>query len=249
MAGMIPPRILIRTQQALLGRLLAEALTSRGYAPRVEMDLDRLIALLGEAETVALLLEADPVGVRWFRLQDVTLCAKTLLLLTGAPPADLPPNSHVLPADDPEQIEQAVRRMAPPPAAPKSHLLIVDDDPEARSTIREYFQELGYQCLTAASGMEALHKIRESLPDVVLLDLNMPELDGMDFLRVVRQLNNAFGIIVVTAMADPNLARRAISAGAFDVVGKPINFSHLAYLVRIQIQYREMRERLRAGGS
>lgn len=238
--------LLIHTHQPLLGRLLAESLANRRYSTRVETDFEALRVADEQTPASAILIEAADSSFAWLSTQSFNLRRKCLILGDGELSrfADLGCRL-VSPADSIERIEQELRHVSPEQGAPRHLLLIVDDDPDTRATIREYFQALGYDCASAANGAEALLKIREEVPDVVLLDLNMPEMGGLEFLKVVRQLNNAFGIIVVTAMHDPRVAARAVSSGAFDVVEKPINFQHLAYLVRIQISYREMREKLK----
>ncbi len=239
-------RVLICTRQPLLGRLLAESLGNRGYATMMEPNLAAVPHADETLHPSAIVLDASGEALEWLRTQDASLRHRCLVLGEG----DLSEFTAlgcraISPADSVDRVEQEVRELSPKGNAPRPLLLIVDDDPETRATVRDYFQAVGYDCASADNGMEALNRIRQELPDVVLLDLNMPEMGGLDFLKVVRQLNNAFGIIVITAMRDPKLAARAVSAGAFDVVEKPINFQHLAYLVRIQLNYRQLRERLR----
>ena len=235
-----PVSLLIHTQQPLLGRLIAESLAHRQYSARVEPDLDALRRSDEQNPASALLIEGTDAAHAWLSERSPEVRRRCLVLGDGDLDrfADLGCRL-VSPADSIERIERELRHVSPERSGPSNLLLIVDDDPDTRATIREYFQALGYDCASAANGAEALVKIREEVPDVVLLDLNMPEMGGLEFLKVVRQLNNAFGIIVVTALHDPRIAARAVSSGAFDVVEKPVNFQHLAYLVRIQISRRE----------
>ncbi len=239
-----PMRLLIYAPQPLLARLLAESLAARGYHTQVETDLTALAAADERLPAGALLLTSSDAAHVWLSAQPPVLRRKCLVLGDGDLDrfADLDCRL-VSPADSLERIETELRHLAPAESEPRQKLLIVDDDPDTRATIREYFQALGYDCRSAANGAEALARIREETPQVILLDLNMPELGGLDFLKMVRRLDSSFGIVVVTALHDPRVAARAVAAGAFDVIEKPINFQHLAYLVRIQISYREMRAR------
>lgn len=239
-----PLRLLIHAPQPLLARLLAESLAARGYQTQVETELPALAAADDQLPAAALLLTGSDEVHTWLAAQPPARRRKCLVLGDGDLDrfADLDCRL-VSPADSLERIEQELRHLTPADAEPRQVVLIVDDDPDTRATIREYFQALGYDCRSAANGQEALARIREETPRVILLDLNMPELGGLDFLKMVRRLDNSFGIVVVTALHDPRIAARAVAAGAFDVVEKPINFQHLAYLVRIQISYREMRAR------
>jgi two-component system response regulator (stage 0 sporulation protein F) len=106
-------------------------------------------------------------------------------------------------------------------------LLIVDDEAPVREVLNDYFLERGYTVFTASNGQEALAAFTREGPDVVLLDLRMPGIDGLQVLKRLREVDPDVAVIVVTANEDLVLARETLSVGAFDYVAKPFDFEHL----------------------
>ena len=109
--------------------------------------------------------------------------------------------------------------MASPP------VLVVDDDPAIRAAVRDVLEQEGIPVETAVDGSDALAKVQERLPRLVLLDMRMPGMDGWGFARALRQLELEPPVVVMTAAAD---ARRwADEIGAVGVVPKPFGASEL----------------------
>jgi two-component system, response regulator, stage 0 sporulation protein F len=106
-------------------------------------------------------------------------------------------------------------------------ILVVDDEAPVREVLAEYFTTEGYAVESAGSGAEALTAIRGGRADLVLLDVRMPGLDGMQVLRKIRELNEAVPVIMVTANEDVGLAKETLKLGAFDYVAKPFDFDYL----------------------
>src|SRR5919204_851940 len=106
-------------------------------------------------------------------------------------------------------------------------ILIVDDEQSVRDVLSEYFTEQGYNVATAESGKEALAVLQGFRPDLVLLDVRMPGLDGVEMLRRLRQVAPAVAVIMVTANEDVALARDTLKLGALDYVSKPFDFAYL----------------------
>jgi len=106
-------------------------------------------------------------------------------------------------------------------------ILIVDDEQSVREVVSEYFSEQGYGVETAGSGEEALALVQENAPDLVLLDVRMQGLDGVETLRRLRQLAPRVAVIMVTANEDVSLAREMLKLGALDYVAKPFDFVYL----------------------
>jgi len=106
-------------------------------------------------------------------------------------------------------------------------ILIVDDEQTVREVLAEYFVEQGYQVSTASSGVEALRGLADSRPDLVLLDVRMPGLDGVETLRRLRESAPGISVIMVTANEDVELARDTLKLGALDYVAKPFDFAYL----------------------
>lgn len=104
-------------------------------------------------------------------------------------------------------------------------ILVVDDDPQIVRLVRSYLEQAGYQVLTAADGSNALRLIRTEHPDLVILDLMLPDRDGWDITRVVRgdeQLAR-LPLIMVTARVDDTDRIVGLELGADDYITKPFN--------------------------
>ncbi len=106
-------------------------------------------------------------------------------------------------------------------------ILVVDDEAPVREVLAEYFATEGYAVESAGSGLEALTVIRGGRADLVLLDVRMPGLDGVQVLRRIRELNEHVPVIMVTANEDVGLAKETLKLGAFDYVAKPFDFDYL----------------------
>ena len=110
-------------------------------------------------------------------------------------------------------------------------MLIVDDELPVREVLTEYFETQGYAVSTAADGHEAAAAFTRERPDVVLLDMRMPGMDGLEVLKRLREVDADVAVIMVTANEDIELARETLAVGAFDYVAKPFDFEHLARAV------------------
>jgi two-component system KDP operon response regulator KdpE len=110
-------------------------------------------------------------------------------------------------------------------------ILVVDDEPDLRDAVRVYLEMHGYSVLQAADGQEAVEKVRTTLPDLVVLDVMMPVMDGITALQQLRTLS-AVPVIMLTVKGDEDDKVRALRLGADDYVTKP--FSQRELLARIE---------------
>jgi len=110
-------------------------------------------------------------------------------------------------------------------------MLIVDDERSELEVLTKYFETQGYAVSTAADGHEAAVAFTRQRPDVVLLDMRMPGMDGLQVLKRLREVDADVAVIMVTANEDLELARETLTVGAFDYVAKPFDFEHLARAV------------------
>jgi DNA-binding response OmpR family regulator len=106
-------------------------------------------------------------------------------------------------------------------------ILIVDDEPSVREVLSEYFTEQGYSVETADAGEAALALVGQRTPDLVLLDVRMSGIDGVETLRRMREIAPDVSVIMVTANEDVGLARETLKLGALDYVAKPFDFVYL----------------------
>ncbi len=114
-----------------------------------------------------------------------------------------------------------------PPAAPAPTILVVEDDSDLREVIAEYLGARGFAVIEAEDGLEALQKFRSARPDAMVLDIVMPRLGGLRALERIRALDQTMTVVVVTAVADQDLLRRAVAAGATAILTKPLNLTDL----------------------
>ena len=110
-------------------------------------------------------------------------------------------------------------------------VLVVDDEPEAVELLREFLAAKGYEVLTASDGEEALCKVKEERPHLILLDVRMPKMDGLEVLKQIREIDREVGIIMVTAVNEEETGRQALQMGAFDYITKPLDLKYLERVV------------------
>ena len=110
-------------------------------------------------------------------------------------------------------------------------ILIVDDEQPVLDVLSEYLQSQGYTTVIAAGGVEALAAVEREHPDLVLLDVRMPGLDGLEVLRQLRRNDRSPAVIMVTANEDLAMARQTLKIGGFDYVAKPFDFQYLDRVV------------------
>ncbi len=122
------------------------------------------------------------------------------------------------------------------------HILIVDDELSVRSSLEEWFREDGFAVDTAEDGNAALRAMDKGPFDIVLLDLKMPGLDGVEVQKRLREIDPNATVIILTAYASVETAVQALKLGAFDYVTKPVDPDDLSNLVRNALRTRALAE-------
>ncbi|MBL8575168.1 MAG: sigma-54-dependent Fis family transcriptional regulator [Hyphomicrobiaceae bacterium] len=115
-------------------------------------------------------------------------------------------------------------------------VLIVEDSIALAETYAAYLDSNGYEVVLAATGQEALSRIGAGIPDVVVLDVHLPDMDGLDILRRIKAEKMPSEVVVITAQASVKLAVDAMRQGAFDFVMKPFNAERLRVTVRNAVE-------------
>ena len=110
-------------------------------------------------------------------------------------------------------------------------ILITDDDVGCREALRDIMEPEGYRTLQASSGEEALDIVRDQTIHLVLLDMHMPRLTGLETLELMHQVNAVLPGILVTADANEGLMRQAFRARAYSVIPKPVSKNIVLYTV------------------
>jgi two-component system, chemotaxis family, chemotaxis protein CheY len=111
-------------------------------------------------------------------------------------------------------------------------VLIVDDDQFVRAVLRDMLSPSGYQCSEAGDGVEALQRVQADQPDVVLLDLLMPKMSGIEALEKICRTSPRSRVVVITSLASDALVAQALSAGATGYVVKPFHPIEIQEAVR-----------------
>ncbi len=137
-----------------------------------------------------------------------------------------------------------------------TRLLVIDDDPASRRLVTAIFQAEGMEVIEAPDGLSGIKAVEASAPDIVLLDIRMPELDGMEVLDELRPAESGIMVVMLTAEHDVKLAIRAIQLGAFDYQTKPVDQDELALVVKRALETRalktevaDLRRQLGQGGG
>lgn len=120
-------------------------------------------------------------------------------------------------------------------------VLIVDDDPSARKIFQSRLRMMNVQALAASSGSEALEQIRREIPTVILLDLQMPKMSGIDVLRSLKREGLETTVIVVTAHATIENAVAAMKEGAYDFITKPVDSKYLEIVLHKAFERESLR--------
>ncbi len=111
-------------------------------------------------------------------------------------------------------------------------ILVVDDNREVRSIVEEYLGGTGNLVEGASDGREALDKCKTDTYDLIVTDLNMPELSGIELIQEVKKQNNMTEFVIITGYASLDTAVKAIKVGAFDYIVKPFRVEELDVVVK-----------------
>jgi DNA-binding NtrC family response regulator len=119
---------------------------------------------------------------------------------------------------------------------PQATVMVVDDEPRVGRLFERILSEEGYRVMTATSGQRALRLAEEAHPDVILLDIVMPGLDGLATLRALREQGHRGTVIVLTAQGTLQTAREAMTLDAYDYITKPFSLDFLKSVLRQGIE-------------
>lgn len=129
----------------------------------------------------------------------------------------------------------------------KERILIAEDERTARTSLAGLLQAEGFEVMTAEDGEQALSLILSEQPEVVLLDVHMPKVDGLKVLQKLRRQESDSAVIVMTAYEDSRTVIEAMKFGAFDYVSKPLDSRHLLTQIERAIQHRKLAQELKSG--
>jgi len=121
-----------------------------------------------------------------------------------------------------------------------AHILVVDDEEAIREVVSTMLESRGYHCTALSNGRAAQEYVRQQTPDLVLSDMIMPEMDGIQLLDWLRGFDPEIPVIMVTAIHDISTALQAIRRGAYDYILKPFEKDQLFHAVGRAWQHRQL---------
>ena len=126
-----------------------------------------------------------------------------------------------------------------------ANILIVDDSESIRRVLNDVLRSNGYHTALAASGEEAIALMREDIFDIAIADLKMGEVNGLDILKVVKDISPDIEVIMITGYATIDTAVEAMKLGAYDFITKPINIEELLMIINKAMEKRELTDGVR----
>ena len=124
-----------------------------------------------------------------------------------------------------------------------NHILVVDDEPDIRSTLEAILAEEGYTVTTAGTATEGLDLIRDAIFDAVLLDIWLPDRDGLEVLQQIRKFDAVAGpeVIIISGHGTIETAVRATKLGAYDFLEKPLSLERTLIILKNAVEARRLR--------
>src|SRR5947209_4413977 len=123
-------------------------------------------------------------------------------------------------------------------------IYVVDDDDAIRTLLATYLQDEGFHVLEGTSGGEVLPTVQKESPDVVLMDLRMPDQSGMQALESVHSHAPDIPVVIMTAYNSSSAAIQAIQQGAYDYIAKPFDLAEVLHAIRRALEHRELSQRV-----
>jgi two-component system nitrogen regulation response regulator GlnG len=124
--------------------------------------------------------------------------------------------------------------------------MIVDDEEEIRKILKQILEKEGVRVVTASDGQQAMQKIFAERPDVVMLDVRMPGLNGMDVLKKIKEIDDDLPVVLVTAYADIHSAVKAMKEGAYEYLAKPFDNDEVIWIVRRALAESQLKKNLKS---
>ena len=121
-------------------------------------------------------------------------------------------------------------------------ILVVDDEHLIRWSLEQSLYKQGYDVTTAASGEDALKIIQDDAPELILLDIQLPGLDGLEVLEKTKEIDEDILVIMVTALGVLETAVKAMRMGAYDYINKPFNLDELSIIIKKALETKELRK-------
>jgi len=116
-----------------------------------------------------------------------------------------------------------------------TRILVVDDEVETCDLLKRYLTKKGFQVYTALSGEDAVNIVKEERPHIVLLDIRMPGMGGIEALKKIKEIDREIGVVMITAVKEEETAKEILKLGADDYITKPMDLKYLDNVLMVKI--------------
>jgi DNA-binding response OmpR family regulator len=117
-----------------------------------------------------------------------------------------------------------------------ARILVVDDEIAIVDVLKTFLEDNEHKVFVAYDGVEAVEVAKRERPHIVLLDIYLPRMDGIEVLKAIREFDDSIGVIMITAFREEDVAKHAIELGAFDYINKPFDFDYLERSLETKLQ-------------
>ncbi len=123
-------------------------------------------------------------------------------------------------------------------------IIVIDDDESSRESISSYLKDLDFESYSAEDGFKGMELVKMKNPDLVITDINMPGMNGIEVLTKIKEFDNLIQVIVITAFDDMNSTITAMQQGAYDYIEKPIDILRLKLSIKRALENRQLSQKL-----
>lgn len=234
-------KILVVDDELQIREMLYDLLSRKGY---------KIITASGGGEAIEIMRQENPdlvlLDIKMPEIDGIETLKKIrefdtktrIVMLTGMDDVELEKQARLIGASGflrkeldialiTKAVDEVLTERKGVSAAEAKKILIVDDNLQVRSFMERFLIKKGFDALTAASGEEALEKIKTAKPLIVLLDIKMPGMDGLMTLKRIKEINKGIGVIMITGVEDKNIGEEALKSGAYDYITKPLDLDYL----------------------
>ena len=251
-------KILIINEEALVRDSLSVFLIKAGHEVRAAADGDGGVQAFKDFQpdlvVLARELPAAPGPVVLAKIRVLSKTVPVIMLAGREDPADAEAclaagASCVFPETEGlAAVLAEVDRLAGAPKPPaarrgKGLIMVADDDSSIIYVLSRWLAEAGYGVISAADGVQTERLAREARPDIILLDIAMPERDGLTVLKNLTETMPEIGILMITGNEDEELARTCLKLGAFDYAQKPLNLATLEEAIKARLLLQKARHK------
>jgi len=117
-----------------------------------------------------------------------------------------------------------------------ARILVVDDEIAIVDILKAFLEDKEHKVYSAYDGAEAVEVAKRERPHVILLDIYLPKMDGIQVLEAIREFDDTIGVIIMTGFREKDLAQKALEMGAFDYINKPFDFDYLERTLETKLQ-------------